>query len=138
MSRNATCPSDSVAPSPDPRLNELRAELHALLRVGPLMPVTKAALEVDGHEPSSRNVLRQAVHGSGGWKLPTLRGPRRSRTTTTACYRRWRELSSGTDCAPTAASAHPPAAAAPAARRDAVDDAVLSSFGLSRRQRGAK
>lgn len=95
--------------------------LFRLLEVGSLAPVPSIAAEVLGHRPSEGAVTRWSGHGRAGVKLPTLRGVRRKRYTTAACFRAWLELTSGT--APTAEAA---AQAVPAS--DPAADAILASM----------
>lgn len=108
------------------------ADLTHLLADGELRPVPLVAERVLGRPVDPRTALRWAIHGRRGVRLPTVRGARCRRCTTEGALRAWLLVTSDMP-----AAAAPAAPAAPA-RRDAVDDAVLSTFGLGRGQRGAK
>lgn len=107
------------------------SDLAALLHDGPLLLVPVAAELVLGHTIDPRTACRWGNAGRGGIRLPTLRGRRRSRLTTAACLRAWLAATSDWPQATTVR----PAARTATPSRDAAADAVLSSFGLGRKQR---
>ncbi|MCA3010552.1 MAG: hypothetical protein INH34_19415 [Phycisphaerales bacterium] len=60
-----------------------------LLAHGQLLPVCDVAEIVLGRRITGRTVLRWALNGRKGQRLPTRRGVRRQRCTTEACLRAW-------------------------------------------------
>lgn len=93
--------------------------IRGALAEGQLRPVPAIAEAELGHAVDPRTVLRWAVNGRAGVKLPTIRGTRRRHYTTCAAFRAWLAATSGV---PVSAGATPPT------DRDDAADAVLAAL----------